>query len=40
MKKNSYSENQITQIIIEEELGIPITDICRAHGISRSACYK
>jgi putative transposase len=40
MKKSRYSESQIIQIIHEGESGVPITDICREHGISRSAYYK
>ena len=40
MKKSRYSESQIIQIINEGESGVPITDICREHGISRSAYYK
>ena len=40
MKKSRYSESQIIQILNEGESGVPITDICRAHGISRSAYYK
>ena len=40
MKKSRYSESQIIQILNEGESGVPIMDICREHGISRSAYYK
>ena len=40
MKKSRYSESQIIKILNEGESGVPITDICREHGISRSAYYK
>ena len=40
MKKSRYSESQIIKILKEGESGMPVTDICRAHGISRSAYYK
>jgi len=40
MKRSRYSESQIIKILKEGESGIPVTDICRAHGISRSAYYK
>ena len=40
MKWSRYSENQIIKILNEGESGVPITDICREHGISRSAYYK
>jgi len=35
MKRSRYSESQIIKILKEGESGIPVTDICRAHGISR-----
>ena len=40
MKKSRYSERQIIQILNEGESGVPITDLCREHEISRSAYYK
>ena len=40
MKRNRYSESQIIKILKEGESGMPVTDICREHGISRSAYYK
>ena len=40
MKKSRYSESQIIQILNEGESGVPITDICREHGICRATYYK
>jgi len=40
MKKSRVSENQIIKILNEGESGVPVTDICREYGISRSAYYK
>jgi len=40
MKRSRYSESQIIQILKEGESGMPVTDICREHGINRSAYYK
>jgi hypothetical protein len=33
MKKSRYSERQIIKILKEDESGMPVTDICREHGI-------
>ena len=40
MKKSRYNESQIIQILNEGESGVPITDICREHGICRATYYK
>ena len=40
MEKSRNSESQIIKILNEGESGVAITDICRDHGISRSAYYK
>ena len=40
MKRSRYSESQIIKILKEGESGMPVTDICREHGISRSAYCK
>ena len=40
MKRSRYSESQIIKILKEDESGMPATDICREHGISRSVYYK
>jgi putative transposase len=40
MKRARFSENQIIKILKEAETGIPVTDLCRTHGFSRSSFYK
>jgi putative transposase len=40
MKKSGYSESQIIKILKEGESGMPVTDICREHGICRAIYYK
>jgi len=40
MKKSRYSESQIIKILKEGESGMPVTDICREHGIFRATYYK
>lgn len=38
MKKSRYSESQI--ISKEAENGIPVTELCRKHGMSDASFYK
>jgi len=40
MKRSRHSESQIIKILKEGESGMPVTDICREHGIGRSTYYK
>jgi len=40
MKRTRFSKNQIIKILKEAEVGVPVTDLCRAHGFSRSSFYK
>ena len=40
MKRTRFSENQIIKIIKEAEVGVPVANICRTHGFSRSCFYK
>lgn len=40
MKRSRYSEEQIIRIQKEAETGIPLPDVCRKYGISRSTFYK
>jgi len=40
MKKTKYSDSQIVKILQEAEAGVPVQDLCREHGFSKSAFYK
>ena len=40
MKRKRFSETQIIKILNQAETGVPINDLCREHGFSRSAYYK
>jgi len=34
MKKSRYSDSQILAIIKQAESGVPISELCREHGVS------
>jgi len=40
MKTTKFTESQIVKILKSSEQGVPVTDICREHGISNSTFYK
>ncbi len=40
MKKTQISEQQIIAILKEAEAGVPVPDLCRTHGLSKSTFYK
>jgi len=40
MKKSKFSEYQIVKILKEAEAGVPLEDLCRQHGFSKSSFYK
>ena len=40
MKTTRFSEAEIFKILKEAEGGVSVPDLCRQHGISRSAFYK
>ncbi len=40
MKRSKFSENQIVKILKEAEAGVPVTDLSRQYGFSKSAFYK
>ncbi len=40
MKKTRYSDAQIMSILKQAESGVPVTDLCREHGMSSASFYK
>lgn len=40
MKRSRFSEEQIIGILKEHEAGIPVTELCRKHGVSDASIYK
>ena len=39
MQKSRFSEDQIIGILKEQQAGLPVTEICRRHGISDATFY-
>jgi len=40
MKKSRFCESQIISILKEAESGIPVTELCRKHGMSDATFYN
>ena len=40
MKKSKFSEHQIVKILKEAEAGVPVEELCRQYGFSKSSFYK
>lgn len=40
MKKSRFTETQIISILKEADVGIPVKEICRKHGISDATYYS
>jgi putative transposase len=40
MKKSRFSDSHILAILKQAENGIPVTELCREHGMSSAAFYK
>lgn len=40
MKKKRFSVEQITAILKQAEIGTPVAELCRRHGISEQSFYR
>ena len=40
MKKSRYSDSQIMAILKQAEIGVPVPELCREHGMSSASFYK
>ena len=40
MKRSRFSEEQIIGILKEQEAGVPVSDLCRKHGVGDASIYK
>ena len=40
MKKSPFTDSRILAILKQAENGMPVTELCRQHGMSSAAFYK
>ena len=40
MKRSKFSDNQILSILKQAEAGVPISELCREHGMSTATFYN
>lgn len=40
MKKSRYTDSQIMAILKQAEVGTPVPELCREHGMSSASFYK
>ncbi|EJL54862.1 Transposase [Rhizobium sp. CF122] len=40
MKRSRFTDEQIIGILKEHEAGMPVSELCRKHGVSDASIYK
>jgi len=40
MKRNRFTDEQFFGILKEHEAGMPVSELCRKHGVSDASIYK
>lgn len=40
VQRSRFSEEQIIAILKEQEAGVPVSELCRKHGVSDASIYK
>ncbi len=40
MKKSSFTDSQILSILKQADTGVPVSELCREHGMGNSTFYK
>ncbi len=40
MKRSRFTEEQIIGILKEHKAGVPVSELCRKHGVSGASIYK
>jgi putative transposase len=40
MRRSRFNEEQIIAILKEQEAGVPVSELCRKHGVSDASIYK
>ena len=40
MKRNRFTDEQIIGILKEHEAGMPVSELCRKHGVSDASIYN